>query len=77
MGPKAQKFIFNQVKKSLKMYKNTLLNVFNSTIGRLEKKVDMLKKEHSSIEKRTTVKKSLWTRQWMTRNWTWNKRIHD
>lgn len=77
MGPKAQKYIFNQVKKSLKMYKNTLLNVFNSTIGRLEKKVDMLKKEHSSIEKRTTVKKSLWTRQWMTRNWTWNKRIHD
>lgn len=77
MGPKAQKYIFNQVKKSLKMYKNTLLNVFNSTIGRLEKKVDMLKKEHSSIEKRTTVKKSLWTRQWMTRNWTWNKRIRD
>ena len=77
MGPKAQKYIFNQVKKSLKMYKNTLLNVFNSTIGRLEKKVDMLKKEHSSIEKRTTVKKSLWTRQWMTRNWTWNTRIHD
>ena len=38
MGPKAQKFIFNQVKKSLKMYKNTLLNVFNNTIGRLEKK---------------------------------------
>ena len=59
------------------MYKNGLLNVFNSTIGRLEKKVDMLKKEHSSIEKRTTVKKSLWTRQWMTRNWTRNKRIHD
>lgn len=59
------------------MYKNGLLNVFNSTIGRLEKNVDTLKKEHSSIEKRTTVKKSLWTRQWMTRNWTWNKRIHD
>ena len=59
------------------MCKNALLNVFNSTIGRLEKKVDMLKKENSSIEKRATVKKSLWTRQWMTRNWTWNKRIHD
>ena len=61
MGPKAQTYIFNQVKELLQMYESALLNVFNSTIGRLERKLDMLKKAHSNIEKEMTVKRSLLT----------------
>ena len=61
MGPKAQTYIFNQVKELLQMYESALLNVFNSTIGRLERKLDMLKKTHSNIEKEMTVKRSLLT----------------
>ena len=33
------------------MHKNTLLNVFNSTIDRLDKKIDILKEESSKIKK--------------------------
>ena len=33
------------------MHENTLLNVFNSTIDRLDKKIDILKEENSKIKK--------------------------
>ena len=36
------------------MNENTLLNVFNSTIDRLDKKVDILKEENSKIKKDLT-----------------------
>ena len=36
------------------MYENTLLNVFNSTIDRLDKKNDILKKGNSKIMKGLT-----------------------
>ena len=48
MGPKAA---FSQVKELLQMHENTLLNVFNSTIDRLDKKIDILKEENSKIKK--------------------------
>ena len=46
MGSKAETYTFNQVKEELQMYENTLLNVFNSTIVRLDKKIDILKEEN-------------------------------
>ena len=49
MGPKA--YTFNQKKKLLQIHENTLLNVFNSTIDRLDKKIDILKEENSEIKK--------------------------
>ena len=51
MGPKAETYTFNQVKELLQMHENTLLNVFNSTFDRLDKKIDILKKENSKIKK--------------------------
>ena len=49
--PKAETYTFNQVKELLQMHENTLLNVFNSTFDRLDKKIDILKKENSKIKK--------------------------
>ena len=49
--PKAETYTFNQVKELLQMHENTLLNVFNSTIDRLDKKIDILKEENSKIKK--------------------------
>ena len=40
MGPKAETYTFNQVKE-------LLLNVFNSTVDRLDKKLDILKEKNS------------------------------
>ena len=36
------------------MHENTLLNVFNNTIDRLDKKIDILKEENSKIKKELT-----------------------
>ena len=47
MGTKAETYTFSQVKELLQMHENTLLNVFNSTIDRLDKKIDILKEENS------------------------------
>ena len=46
MGPKAETYTFIQVKELLQMHENALLNVFNSTIDRLDKKIDILKEEN-------------------------------
>ena len=54
MGPKAETYTFNQVKQLLQMHENTLLNVFNSTIDRLDKITDILKEEKSKIKKELT-----------------------
>ena len=50
-GPKAEAYTFNRVKGLLQMHENTLLNVFNSTIDRLDKKIYILKEERSKIKK--------------------------
>ena len=52
MGPKAETYTFNQVKELLQMHENMLLNVFNSTIDRLDKKIDILKEENTKIKKK-------------------------
>ena len=52
MGPKAETYTFNQVKELLQMHENMLLNVFNSTIDRLDKKIDILKEENPKIKKK-------------------------
>ena len=52
MGPKAETYTFSQVKELLQMYENMLLNVFNSAIDRLDKKIDILKEENSKIKKK-------------------------
>ena len=54
MGPKAEIYTFSQLKELLQMHESTLLNVFNSTIDRLEKKIDILKEENSKIKKELT-----------------------
>ena len=51
MGPKAETYVLNQVKELLQKHENTLLNVFNSTIDRLDKKIDILKEENSKTNK--------------------------
>ena len=51
MGPKAETYAFNQVKELLRMHENTLLNVFNSTIDRLDMNMDILKEGKSKIKK--------------------------
>ena len=51
MRPKAETYRFNEVKELLEMHENTLLNVFNSTIDRLDNKIDVLKGENSEIKK--------------------------
>ena len=52
MGPKAETYTFNQVKELLQMHENMLLNVFNSAIDRLDKKIDILKEENPKIKKK-------------------------
>ena len=54
MGPKVEAYTFNQVTELLQMHENMLLNVFNSTIDRLDKKIDILKEENSKIKKELT-----------------------
>ena len=54
MGPKAETYTFNQVKELLQMHENMLLNVLNSTIDRLDKKIVILKEENSKIKKGLT-----------------------
>ena len=49
-GPKVETYTFNQVRELLQMDENTLLNMFNSTIDRLDKKIDILKEENSKIK---------------------------
>ena len=48
IGPKAA---FSQVTELLQMHENKLLNVFNSTIDRLDKEIDILKEGKSKIKK--------------------------
>ena len=54
MGPKDETYTFSQVKELLKVHENTLLKVFNSTVERLGKKIDILKEEISKIKKELT-----------------------
>ena len=49
-GPKVETYTFNQVRELLQMDENTLLNMFNSTIDRLDKKIDILKEDNSKIK---------------------------
>ena len=49
-GPKVKTYTFNQVRELLQMDENTLVNMFNSTIDRLDKKIDILKEENSKIK---------------------------
>ena len=46
MGQNTEAYTFNQVKELLQMYENMLLNVVNSTIDLLDKKIDILKEEN-------------------------------
>ena len=46
MGSKAETDRFSQVKELLQMREKTLLNVFNSTIDGLDKKIVILKEEN-------------------------------
>ena len=54
MGLNAKICTFNQTKELLQIHENTLLNVFNSTIARLDKKIDIAKEENSKIKKELT-----------------------
>ena len=54
MGQKAESYTFNQVKGLLQMHENTLLNMFNSTNDRLDKKIDILKEQNPKIKKELT-----------------------
>ena len=45
MGPKAETDTFSQIKELLQIHENMLSNVFNSTIGRFDRKIDILKEE--------------------------------
>ena len=54
MGPKPETYTFSQVKELLQTHDNMLLNVFNSTIERLDKKIDILKEENSKIKNELT-----------------------
>ena len=51
MGPKAETYTFNQVTELLQMLENTLLNVFKSTIDRLDKTIHILKEENKKSRK--------------------------
>ena len=51
IGSKAETYTFNQVKELLQMHENTLLNVLNSTVDRLDGKIVILKEEKSKIKK--------------------------
>ena len=51
MPPKAETYTYMQIKEIWTTHKDTLLNVFNSTVSRLEKKTDILKEENSSLKK--------------------------
>ena len=46
MGRKAETHTFIKVKDLLQMHENTLLNLFNSTIDRLDKKIDISNEEN-------------------------------
>ena len=54
MGLNAKICTVNQTKELLQIHENTLLNVFNSTIARLDKKIDIAKEENSKIKKELT-----------------------
>ena len=54
MGPKTENYTFSQVKELLQIHENMLLNVLNSTIDRLDKKIVILKEENSKIKKGLT-----------------------
>ena len=51
MGPKAETYTFNQVNELLQMHENTLLNVFDSTVDRLDKKIDILGRKLKNQER--------------------------
>ena len=51
---KAETYTFNEVKELLQMHEKTVLNVFNSTIYKLTKKIDILKEQNSKIKKELT-----------------------
>ena len=51
MGPKAGTYTFNQVNELLQMHENTLLNVFDSTVDRLDKKIDILGRKLKNQER--------------------------
>ena len=50
-GSKGETYTFNQVKELLHMHENTLLNVFKSTIDRLDKTIHILKEENKKSRK--------------------------
>ena len=54
MGVKAETYTFSQVKELLQIHENMLLNVFNNTTDKMNKKIDILKKKDSKIMKELT-----------------------
>ena len=52
MVPKADVCTFNQVQELLQMHENRLLNVFNGTIDRLDKNIDLLKEKNLKNQER-------------------------
>lgn len=54
MGAKAETYTFSQVKELLQIHENMLLNVFNNTTDKMNKKIDILKKKDSKIMKELT-----------------------
>ena len=54
MGAKAETYTFSQVKELLQIHENMLLNVFNNTTDKMNKKIDFLKKKDSKIMKELT-----------------------
>ena len=54
MGPNVKIYTFNQVKELPQMHENTLLNMFNSTIDKLDKQIHILKEENLKIKEELT-----------------------
>ena len=54
MGPNVKIYTFNQVKELPQMRENTLLNMFNSTIDKLDKQIHILKEENLKIKEELT-----------------------
>ena len=54
MGAKAETYTFSQVKELLQIHENMLLNVFNNTTDKMNKKIDILKKKDPKIMKELT-----------------------
>ena len=52
MVPKADVCTFNQVQELLQMHENRLLNVFNGTIDRLDKNIDLMKEKNLKNQER-------------------------